>query len=93
MASHAWKEEMADIERDVAEIARRQEAGIAIQAALVERIEALTELVGELVEWANRPTSNDLTDAINGMTKAMLKLNEQMSDLPERVAAKVSQHQ
>ncbi len=80
---------MPSLEQALAEIARRQEAGIAIQSALVERVEALTELVRQMLEWANKPPSSDLTDAINAMTDAMETLSKQMVELPERVAAEV----
>lgn len=80
---------MASIDAEIQEIAKRQEAGATLMLAIAERLEALSEQIAVVVEWAQEPASTGLTDAIDALALRMERLSAQMEALPERIAAEV----
>lgn len=80
---------MPSIEDRLTKIEMRQEATIQAIHKHMDATEAGNELLRRLLEWANRPPSNDLAETMKSVLFAMRSINEQMTVLPDQVAQAV----
>src|SRR3954451_21106930 len=66
------------------------------QEALIRAVDGQTDCIGildaklsELLEWANKPPSNSLEDAMQKIADALTAIDRRLAALPEQVAAAV----
>lgn len=83
--------DMERIEERFARLEMRQEATIKAIDKLMDVIEVNRELLGELLEWANKPASGDLPEALQSLTIAIKSLVEHVAGMPTFVAEAVAQ--
>jgi hypothetical protein len=67
------------------------------QEALIRAVDGQTDCIGildakltELLEWANKPPSNSLEEALRNIADALSALDSRLAGLPEQVAAAVA---
>lgn len=77
---------LARIEQKQDRLLMRQEATISTMNVLMDVIETTRDQLAELLEWANREPSSDLSDLIEGMTKALEALGQEIKAMPDAVA-------
>ncbi len=79
-------ERLERIEQKQDRLLLRQEATISTINVLMDVIETTRDQLGELLEWANREPSSDLSDLIRNMTAALEALAGEVKAMPDAVA-------
>lgn len=83
--------DMERIEERFARLEMRQDATIKAIDKLMDVIEVNRELLAELLDWANKPASGDLPEALQALTIAVKSLVEHVAGMPTLVAEAVAQ--
>jgi hypothetical protein len=72
-------------EERIARWEQRQELIIASMNRLVDTMEVMRDMIGELATWLKQPASNDLPDAL----KALIVRSETVSDQIVQIGGKI----
>ena len=83
--------DMDRVEDRLAKIELRQEATVQAVNRVLDSLETQTELLRELLEWANKPASSDLADALQKLEIAIRTLFEQVAAMPALVSEAVAE--
>ena len=82
---------MDRVEDRLAKIELRQEATVQAVNRVLDSLETQTELLRELLEWANKPASSDLAEALQKLEIAIRTLFEQVAATPALVSEAVAE--
>ena len=82
---------MDRVEDRLAKIELRQEATVQAVNRVLDSLETQTELLRELLEWANKPASPDLAEALQKLEIAIRTLFEQVAAMPALVSEAVAE--
>jgi len=82
---------MDRVEDRLAKIELRQEATVQAVNRVLDSLETQTELLRELLEWANQPASSDLAEALQKLEIVIRTLFEQVAAMPALVSEAVAE--
>jgi len=82
---------MDRVEDRLAKIELRQEATVQAVNRVLDSLETQTALLRELVDWANKPASPDLAEALQKFEIAIRTLFEHVAAMPALVSEAVAE--
>lgn len=71
---------METFQAAIAKLEVRQEATIQAVNRVLDALETQTELLHDLLDWANQPASSDLPDALKALATAVREIGDQIHE-------------